>query len=234
MQSELPKALATVKGKSMIKHLLEAVAESSVDPRPAIVVGYKKELVMEALGDAYDYAIQEVQLGTGHAVITAKDILEKNEHVMVLYGDNPFLSPLTIKKLAEKHLNSNSVITMGTVTLPDFLDWREFFYTNFSRIVRDANGKIIKSVEFRDASDEEKEIKEVNPCYFVFKTKWMLENLQKINNENAQKEYYLTDLVKIAMEENLEISSINIEPREALAANSKEELELLERIQTKG
>ena len=160
MQSDLPKVLFPIKGKPMIKHLLESIEKSGIDPRPVIVVGYKKELVMEELGDKYDYAIQEEQLGTGHAVLSAKEkVGSEANHVLVLYGDNPFMTAETMKKLVEEQLKSEAKITMATVELPDFQDWRGFFYTNFSRIVRDENGEIVRSVEFKDASEEEKKIK---------------------------------------------------------------------------
>lgn len=231
MQSELPKVLIPLHGKRLVAHVLDAVRKSEIDDRPVIVVGQQRELVMKTLGDDYEYIVQEEQLGTGHAVLSAQKILENNaDHVVVLYGDHPFITSETINKLVEKHLTSGGKITMATVSLSDFADWREIFYTNFSRIVRDKNGNIIKDVQFKDASDEEKKITEVNPCYFCFETKWLWENLKTLKTDNAQKEYYLTDLVKIAMQEKIKIESINIDPHEALGVNSKEELKTLEKF----
>lgn len=231
MNHDLPKVLVPLKGKPLIKHLLESVEKSGVSEKPCIVVGYGKELVKKELGDKYNYAIQEEQLGTGHAVLCASPYLKKNiDNVLVLYGDNPYITPETIKKIAAEHSRFKNKITMATVTLPDFKDWREFFYTNFSRIIRDKNGKILKSVEFKDANEEEKKVTEVNPCYFCFNKKWLLEELKKLKNNNAQKEYYLTDLVKKAIDEKENIESISIDASEALAVNSKEELEILEKI----
>ncbi|MCE9549103.1 NTP transferase domain-containing protein [Candidatus Nomurabacteria bacterium] len=231
MESDLPKVLMKVKGKSMINHLTESVKASGVDKKPVIVVGYKKELVMTELGGSYEYVTQEEQLGTGHAVLCTKKTLEnKAENIMVLYGDSPYLHATTIKKLADEHLESKNKITMLTVEVPDFEEWRSFFYKSFSRIVRDNSGKILKSVEFKDATDEEKNIKEVNPCYFCFNASWLWEKLNKLENHNMQKEYYLTDLIKMAIEEGETIESIKIDPSEALAANSKAELEILEKF----
>lgn len=231
MQSEMPKVLAQVKGKAMIEWVLDAIAKSGVDPRPTIIVGYKKELIMKTLGDKYDYVVQEQQLGTGHATMMAKEALSnKAENILVLAGDNPFITGETIQKLAHKHLASQAKLTMGTVTLPDFLDWRKFFYSNFSRIIRDTAGNILSSVEFKDATEEQKEIKEVNPIYLCFHGDWLWENLKKLDTQNAQGEYYLTDLLKIATKEGTKIESIHVDPKEALAANSKEELELLESL----
>lgn len=231
MKSELPKVLETVKGKSLIKYLLESIEKSGIDSKPIIVIGYEKEKVIEALDKNYDYVIQEEQKGTGHAVIKTQKILENNaDHIMVLFGDHPLVRPETIKKLKDTHLASDKKITMATFTVADFDDWRAMFYKNFSRIIRDQNGNIIKDVQFKDANDEEKKVKELNPCYFCFEAKWLWENLKMLNTDNAQKEYYLTDLVKIAMKEKNQIQSININPNEALGVNSKEELEILEKL----
>lgn len=231
MQSNLPKVLTKVKGKSMIERLLLAVSKAGIDPRPIIVVGHKKETVMSQLGDKYDYAVQNEQLGTGHAVMSAENLLkEKAEHVLVLYGDHPLIESDTIKKLAEKHKESDNKITMATAKIPDFEGWRSLFYKNFSRIVRDEKGEIIKDVQFRDASESERKITEVNPCFFLFEAKWLWSKLGALENNNAQKQYYLTDLIQIAMREKIKIESISINPHEALGANSKEELEILEKF----
>jgi bifunctional UDP-N-acetylglucosamine pyrophosphorylase / glucosamine-1-phosphate N-acetyltransferase len=231
MQSELPKVLQRIKGKEMIKYLLESIKKSDIKSKPVIVVGYGKEEVMKTLGDNYDYVVQEKQLGTGHAVIVAQKTLENEaDNIMVLYGDHPLISPETINLLKDTHIESGGKITMATFTVPDFKDWRTVFYKNFSRIIRDENGNITRDVQFKDATDEEKKVRELNPCYFCFDAKWLWENLKKLNTDNAQKEYYLTDLVKMAMKEKNPIQSININPKEALGINSKEELEMLEKF----
>jgi len=230
MQNELPKVLLPVGGKPMITHLLKSVENSGIDKNPVIVVGYKKELVENTLGNKYHYIDQGSPLGTGHAVgLTREYLKDKAEHIFVLYGDQPFVNANTIKKIVEKHLSSGKKITMATVKLPDFKDWRINF-VNFSRIIRDKNGKIVKDIQFKDANDEEIKITEVNPCYFCFDAPWLWKNLESLKDDNAQKEYYLTDLIKIANTEKVEIESIEIEPHEALGANTKTELEILNRF----
>src|SRR3989338_8890507 len=146
MGGDLPKVLSQVKGKSMIKRLMESVDKSGVDDCTVVIVGYKKELVIQELSNLkYNYLTQEEQLGTGHAVMMAKDYLQdKAQHIIVLYGDQPFTSAETIKKLSQRHLESGKKITMVVIDkLSDFEDWRISF-KNFSKIVRDENGKIIK------------------------------------------------------------------------------------------
>jgi bifunctional UDP-N-acetylglucosamine pyrophosphorylase/glucosamine-1-phosphate N-acetyltransferase len=163
--------------------------------------------------------------------MSAEDILKnKTDNVIVLPIDHPFLSAETIKKLAEKHLESKATITMVTTKLPDFEGWRSVFYTTFSRIIRDKNNKIIKDVQFRDASEEEKKITEVNPIHFCYKADWLWKNLKRLKTDNDQKQYYQTDLIKIAIEDGEKVETINIDPHEALTANSKEDLAILEKL----
>ena len=231
MKSELPKVLVKLDEKPMIKYVLEAIHNSGIDECPVIVVGHKRDDVMNELGDKYMYAIQEEQLGTGHAIMCAEGLLkDKTDNVIVLPSDHPFISAETLKKLYKKHLESKAKITMATVKLPDFEDWRSVFYNSFSRIIRNENNEIIKDVQFRDANEEEKKVTEVNPIFFCFEAKWLWENLKKLKTDNDQKQYYQTDLIKIAMQQGEKIESIEINPHEALAANSQEELEVLEKL----
>lgn len=228
MQSELPKILAPLKGKHMIRHLLESVNKSGIDPKPIIVVGYEKELVKKELGEKYEYVDQEEQLGTGHAVYVAKDACKDIKNLIVISGDQPFIKVDTIKKLFAQHLNSGAKITITTTQVPNFNDWRKIFF-KFGRILR--KGGHIVDREFKDANEEEKKIKELNVSCYAFDAKWLWENFGKIeNNTNTQKEYYLTDLWEIASRNGDKIESITVEPYEALGANTKEELGLLEKL----
>lgn len=229
MQSELPKALTPLKGKPFIKHVLEKVFDSNVCQDPVIVIGQKGDQVKGVLGDKFIYAIQDKQLGTGHAVMSAKDFTKNKENILVLYADQPLISSETIKKLIETHNNGKAIITMATAILPDFNDWRGGFM-NFGRIIRDKNRNIKKIVEAKDASEEEKMVKEINPAYFCFKAEWMWKHLDKIKNNNSQGEYYLTDLIGMAFDKGEKIETIQISPKEALGVNTKEQLEILENI----
>src|SRR3989338_5409283 len=109
MKSREPKALVKVKGKPMIRHLLDAIEKSNIDSKPVIVVGHEKEKIISELGEKYDYVVQTQQLGTGHAVMsTYEKLKDKTENVMVLPSDHPFVSAETIKKLAKRHLDSGA------------------------------------------------------------------------------------------------------------------------------
>jgi bifunctional UDP-N-acetylglucosamine pyrophosphorylase/glucosamine-1-phosphate N-acetyltransferase len=227
MQSELPKVLVELKNKPMIKHILESV-EKAFNQKPIAIVGHKAELVKSELKDACTYVLQEEQLGTGHAVACAKEECIDAEHIIVLSGDQPFITPKTIKNLMDKHLKSKSKITFTTTELLNFEDWRKAF-TGFGRILR-KDDEVIGIREYKDANEKEKEIKEVNAGCYAFDAKWLWQNLEKIKNNNIQNEYYLTDLFKIASKEGEIIETIKIESHEALGANSKEELEILEKF----
>ncbi len=230
MNSEIPKVLTPLHGKPLIVHLLDSIKESGVCADPVIVIGQKGDQVRAALGDGYTYAVQAEQLGTGHAVMSTESLLkDKAENIMVLYGDQPYMSAETIRKLAEMHVSSGAYLTMATTVVEDFEDWRGGF-TNFSRIIRDADGKILRTVENKDATEEEKKITEVNPCYFCFNAAWMWRELHGLKNNNAQQEYYLTDLVEAACNESKPIASIVIDPHEALGVNTQEQLELAHSI----
>lgn len=229
MQSEIPKALTPLHGKPFIVHVLDTITSSGVCSKPIIVIGQKGDQVRTVLGQEYSYAVQEEQLGTGHAVMIAEDISKDADTIVVLYADHPLVSSDTIQKLITTHREKNAMLTMATTIVPDFADWRATFIP-FGRFVRDEHGDIKKIVELKDATEEEKEIKEVNPAYMCFDAKWMWKHLHMLKNENAQSEYYLTDLVGMAFAEHHKIASILIDPKEALGVNTKEQLELIEKL----
>lgn len=234
MNSELPKALVPLCGKPMIQYLLESIKNSGVDNSPILVVAPdNKELITSALLEyGCNYAIQEQQLGSGHAVRCARDkVNEDIKNILVLYNDHPLIQSDTIKRLIQSHIESEKKITMMTTKLKDFADWRKNFL-HWGRVVRE-DGKISKIVEYKDASEQERLIKEVNPALFCFNKDWLWENIDSLGNNNNQKEYYLTDLIKIAFDQGLDINDIKIEAEESVGANSVEELKVVEKIYTK-
>ena len=225
MDSDLPKVLMPLGDSTLIQHLL---GNLDLKNKPTVVVGYQQDLVRDLLGNMVNYAVQSEQLGTGHAVIQAKgSIPAQADTIVVLYGDQPFVNQKTVDSLVEQHQQSEATITMGVIDLPDFDNWRSSFW-KYGRIVRDSESHVCEIIEYKDATDEERAIKTVNPAYFVFDKHWLFAHLNILQNNNAQQEYYLTDLIKIAFEEEQKIKAVEIDPKTGLGANTKEQLAVLE------
>ncbi len=231
MGGEKPKVLCEVGGKSIIMRLVESVLASDVTSRPLVVIGYGTEIIKKYLGTKCSYVLQPEQLGTAHAVFCTKDFLEgQAENILVLYGDHPFIKSKTISNLELWHKKSGATITMMTVKLPNFDGWYKIF-EDFGRVVRDKDGKVKAIVEKKDAAEDEVAIKEVNPSFFIFKSSWLWENLPKLNCNNAQGEYYLTDLVRLAILNNLKVETLTIDdPFEAVGINNPEQLALAQSL----
>src|SRR3989344_1381207 len=223
----LPKGLINIGDQTVLGRLAKAIKEATGNTAVA-VVGHKQEEIKKALGNVLIYAEQEEQLGTAHALLSAKGVCPEAKKIAVFYGDHPFISAQTIKNLLAKSEQSGAEITLATALVPNFENEYKIFL-NFARILRDS-GKITGIREYKDANENEKNIAEVNPGYYVFDAKWLWPHLEKVGNNNAQGEFYLTDLLHMAQNEGVKITSIGIPPGEALGANSKEELEILERF----
>lgn len=227
MSGEKPKVLTDIKGRPMITYILDEVKKAH-ENMPILVLGYRAEDIKGVIGKTGRYALQDKQLGTGHAVHQAVPHLAKRtKRVMVLYGDHPLIDATLIIDLYNNHIKQdNSPITLGTVLVEDFEDWRKPFY-DFGRIVRNTDGKIVKITEKKDASPLELKIREVNPSYFCFDKDWLVKNISKIGTQNAQGEYYLTDLIGIAQNQGYELNSCSIPTHKALGVNTPEQLELV-------
>jgi bifunctional UDP-N-acetylglucosamine pyrophosphorylase/glucosamine-1-phosphate N-acetyltransferase len=223
MNSDLPKALVPLKDRPMIHYLLDSVKEAGIDASPIVIVSPDNhEIISESLKDySVQYAFQTEQLGTGHAVACAKDLVRpETKNVIVLYCDHPFLTAESLRKFSETEVET--VLVMPT-KLPDFEEWRHNSY-HWGRFVRNANNEIESIVEFKDASTAEQLITEVNPGFMAFNNAWLWPNIKLLSNDNAQHEYYLTSLPGIAFQEGYKVASIFIKPEEAIGINSVEEL----------
>lgn len=227
MQSEVPKVLVPLDGRPMIQYLLDAIRASGADDRPVLVVGHNADMLRAALGTGYDYVTQEEQLGTGHAVQCAESLISgKTDTAIVLYGDHPFVGKETIAALKELHEREGCAVSMMTTTVGDFQGWRAPF-ADFGRIVRDSQGRISAIVEAKDATPAQRQLREINPAFFAFKAPWLWENLKKLRNDNAKGEYYLTDLVHLAIEGGECLASMSIDPLESVGVNTPEHLSLV-------
>jgi bifunctional UDP-N-acetylglucosamine pyrophosphorylase/glucosamine-1-phosphate N-acetyltransferase len=151
------------------------------------------------------------------------------DDVIVLVGDQPFTSAASVRKLADMHLASGATLTIGTVTVPDYEEWRKPF-ADFGRIVRGENGVVERIVEVKDASPEVLAIREVFPSFYCFKADWLWKSLETLTTNNAQGEYYLTALLSKAIMDGEQVTTVPIQPEEALGINTAEQLEIAERL----
>jgi len=229
MNSATPKVLHKAKDVPMIDRVLASLQE--ICPKPTIIVGYGAMEVINHTKNRYRYIFQKEQLGTGHAVMTAKNILfdEAYDALLVLPGDHPFIESETLKKLIFSHIEKKAMLSIATLTVPDFFgDFKEFY--NCGRVVRDKNNNILKVIESKDANRKEKKIKEVAVSYYCFNPAWLWKNIGKLKNDNKAKEFYLTDLVNLAVRNGESVNSIKIlNPIEGMGVNTHEQLEVVER-----
>jgi bifunctional UDP-N-acetylglucosamine pyrophosphorylase/glucosamine-1-phosphate N-acetyltransferase len=223
MKSDLPKVLHELRGKSVIRHTIDNVREAGIDD-VIVVVGYGRELVMEHLGDRVRFAVQDEQLGTGHAARQALPLLaEATGPVFICYGDMPFLSTATIRALIDAGPRPDAAGAILTMVLEDPPD--------YGRVIRDENGCVRKVVEVKDCTPEELEIKEFNVGVYCFGAEALRWALPRLTNDNAQGEYYLTDVVQVLAESGRRVETVRTDKfEEALGINDWEDLEFAERL----
>lgn len=218
---DLPKVLYPIGGKPMIKYLINTFAKVGIHS-PIIVVGFKKEVVMKELGKDYEYAVQDKQLGTAHAVIAAKDALATHSGLtFIAYGDMPFWSIQTLEGMIELNAQTGVVLVIASAEVgPDYA---------YGRIIRDHDGRVLKVVEEKDATEKEKEVKETNGGLYLVDNTWLFKALEKIENHNAKNEYYLTDLISIAVAEEKGVEAYKVEnPKEAIGVNDEKNIKAAE------
>lgn len=216
MKSDVPKVMHEVMGKAMIEHAVGALEAAGVE-HVVVVTGHKAEFVQACLGERATYAMQAEQLGTAHAVKMAEDVLANLDGTtVVVYGDGPLLTAQTLNRLFLTHEQSVAKLTMLTARTDD--------PTGLGRIIRKPDGTIARIVEQKDATLEELLITEINPGVACYDNKVLFEALAKVRNENAQGEYYLTDLVEI-------ISRLGHKVESVLTDNFEEILGVNDRVQ---
>ena len=187
MKSKLPKVLHKVGGHPMLEHVMDA-AEAAGCRDNVVVIGHGAELVRELVGDRARIALQAEQLGTGHAVLQAADTLKDfTGTVMILCGDTPLLEAEELQKFYAEHVKSSAAATVMSALMDDPF--------GYGRILRDANGDVAGIVEQKDASEEQKQIKEINTGNYCVEAPLLFEVLRTLGNNNAQGEYYLTDVL---------------------------------------
>jgi bifunctional UDP-N-acetylglucosamine pyrophosphorylase/glucosamine-1-phosphate N-acetyltransferase len=217
MKSSKHKVLHTVCGKPMIDHILAQLSKLGTS-KTIVVVGYQKESVQEYLGDRVILVEQTEQLGTAHAVLQTEPILRDQPGItLVLNGDHPLFTSETFAKLIETHRRSRAAATVLTADLGD--------PTGYGRIVRGEDGNVERIVEHKDATEEERKITEINTGTFCFDNQKLFAALKQVNNDNAQGEYYLPDVISILRKQGETVAAMMIEDaNEAMGVNDRVQL----------
>ncbi len=221
MKSKKSKLVHKIYGKEIIRRAVENVKRAGIK-EVITVVGYQKEQIEEVLKDTVKYAVQEEQLGTGHAVMQAAKLLEgRKGKVLVLNGDHPIMRPETLRNLVEVSNQRGESATILTMVHDDILP--------YGKIIHDQEGRIQEIIEHKDCTIEQQQyIKEVNLGMYCFDIEELLKALKELKNDNAQKEYYLTDVIKIMYDKGLRTGSIVVSDNaEVLGVNDRMDLQIL-------
>ena len=226
MKSSLPKVLHKVCGKEMVNHVIDTIRKSEIEDIN-LVVGNAAEKVKEATKEKnVSYSVQEKQLGTGHAVISAIDFLKgKKGTVAIFTGDSPLITDDTVKDLFEFHKKEKCFATVITSIVDD--------PTGYGRVIRENSKDVKKIVEHKDCNEEELKVNEVNSAMYCFDIEALIESLSKITNDNAQGEYYLTDVIEIMKNSGKKVGAIAIPFEEIMGVNSRIQLSQAENIMKK-
>ena len=226
MKSDKPKTLSEVLGKPMLWWVMSALKKAGIDDI-CVVKGFKKECIEEYLS-TLDFEVESVfqaeRLGTGHAVMMAKDFLASHDgNVVILNGDAPFMTAETIEKSLEQHISSGAAATVISARVDD--------PTGYGRIVRDGSGNLKAIVEHKDADEATRAIDEVNSGGYWFDCQLLLSVLDRIKSDNAAGEYYLPDAIALLLSDGKTVGAYTAECSDAvLGANDPAQLEELNRI----
>jgi bifunctional UDP-N-acetylglucosamine pyrophosphorylase/glucosamine-1-phosphate N-acetyltransferase len=216
MKSALPKPLHPLCGLPLTRHVIRVCREVGIE-RIVVVIGHEADKVRQGLGSDVEYAVQEQQLGTGHAAMCARSVLaDFNGNLLVLAGDVPLLRAETLRSLMDA-LDTKCSAAMLTATLDD--------PTGYGRVIRKEDGSVSRIVEQRDATPEEAAIKEWNPSIYCFRSEQLFDRLARVKADNAQGEQYLTDVIGLATADGDRIAAVPVaDAREVLGVNTRVEL----------
>jgi bifunctional UDP-N-acetylglucosamine pyrophosphorylase/glucosamine-1-phosphate N-acetyltransferase len=223
MKSPLPKVLHLLKNQPLIGHVINNLKNAGISS-VITVVGYNGQEVIDALGNVSEYVWQHEQLGTGHAVMQAEKIMmEFKGKVIVACGDVPLISNKTFQSLIDASLDESVEAVVLTMELDN--------PHGYGRIVKDDEGFFRKIVEEKDASENIKDIKEVNTGTYIFDKEYLFEGLKRVDTNNAQGEYYLPDALNYILDSGKKVNIVKLDdPIEGSGINTKEDLQVLENL----
>lgn len=229
LKSDVPKAIVKLNNKPLISFLIDSINSIQSCGEILVVVSpNNKDSIRKELSSYknINYCIQEKQLGTADAVQSIlKSTLMNSENLLILLADHPLIHTNTIRDLIDTHLHTNSLLTMLTAEVPNYDGIYKYFF-NDGRIVRGSDNNIEAIKEPNELSVEQmEELKEINPSIYVFNTKWLRENIKKIEINQQKQEYYLTHIINIAFQQKIKVNSFTIDALEAFGINTMEQLE---------
>ncbi|MCY6485701.1 bifunctional UDP-N-acetylglucosamine diphosphorylase/glucosamine-1-phosphate N-acetyltransferase GlmU [Clostridium aestuarii] len=217
MKSRLPKVLHKVCGKEMVNHVIDTLKSCDMNEINLVIGNGAEEVKKATESRNISYSIQKEQLGTGHALMCAKQFLQdKNGLITVFTGDAPLITEETVKKLINFHINGQYKATILTAIVKDA--------TGYGRIIRDKLSEVEKIVEHKDCTEEELTVKEINSGMYCFDIKELIDNLDELSNNNSQGEYYLTDVIEILKNKGCKIGAIDVDSNEIRGVNSRIQL----------
>jgi bifunctional UDP-N-acetylglucosamine pyrophosphorylase/glucosamine-1-phosphate N-acetyltransferase len=212
------KVTRKIADRPMISYTAKLIKQVGIN-NVLVVIGYARSSVKQVLGQSYQYVVQQPQLGTGHAVLTALPYLPRNcRHVLVLNGDDSaFYLPQDIQQLIRTHIDNQADMTLMTVVKKD--------PGQLGRIIRDQQGRVTAIVEFKNASNQQKQIKEINTAVYCFKRRFLETYLPQVKKNPLSQEYYLTDLLAIAVKNNQTVAAVSLaNPARFHGVNTKQDL----------
>lgn len=224
MKSDLPKVLHQLDGRYVVDYVIDSARKAGIE-RQILVIGHQADKVSKALQDkGVEFVEQTPQLGTGHAVMMAEPVLEGFEgDLVILCGDMPLVKPETIRCLIDERRRLDAAAAVLTVVLDD--------PAQYGRVVRDERGFLRAIVEYRDADDSTRAIREVNTATYCFRWPELRRVLGRLEDDNDQKEYYLTDSIAIMVQDGRKVGAVvAADQREGLGVNSLAELRTVEKL----
>jgi bifunctional N-acetylglucosamine-1-phosphate-uridyltransferase/glucosamine-1-phosphate-acetyltransferase GlmU-like protein len=223
MRSEIPKPIVLLRAKPIVKYIINAFESSGIE-EIVLVVGYKSDMVKETLGTKYTYVVQAEQKGTAHAIMQVRDKVGwKGKDIFIFVGDSPLITKGTIDHLLRAHQKANADCTFLTADFKMDLP--------YARVIKDKHGKLVKCVEEKNATEEERKVRELLSSHFIFNADSLFDHLDEIKPDPDNGEYYLTDIIGIFLKHGLKVNALKINDYEELVGlNTPEDVNWADEI----